>query len=166
MITAKVNKRWEWKVEEREGDWYINNEKAEWSREALPSGINHIIYNNRNYNIQLLDIDRPRKSIVLLINGQEYRVEIQEPLDKLLSAMGIQQAGQHKLNEIKAPMPGLVLKVLVEPGQQIKEGEPVLILEAMKMENVFKATTSAKVKEIRVKEKTAVEKGEVLVILE
>jgi biotin carboxyl carrier protein len=63
-------------------------------------------------------------------------------------------------------MPGLILKILVTPGQAIKKGDPVLILEAMKMENVFKATVDAVVKEIKVAERTAVEKGEVLVILE
>jgi biotin carboxyl carrier protein len=71
-----------------------------------------------------------------------------------------------KVNDIKAPMPGLVLKVLVTPGQAIKKGDPVLILEAMKMENVFKATSDATVKEIKVAELTAVEKGEVLIVLE
>jgi biotin carboxyl carrier protein len=63
-------------------------------------------------------------------------------------------------------MPGMVLKVLVTPGQAIQKGDPVLILEAMKMENVFKAAADAVVKEIKVSERTAVEKGEVLIVLE
>ncbi|MNS88855.1 Methylmalonyl-CoA carboxyltransferase 1.3S subunit [compost metagenome] len=62
-------------------------------------------------------------------------------------------------------MPGLILKVLVTEGQAIKKGEPVLILEAMKMENVFKAPGDAVVKAIRIEERQAVEKGEVLIEL-
>jgi len=63
-------------------------------------------------------------------------------------------------------MPGMVLKILVSPGQQINKGDGLVILEAMKMENILKATTAATVKAIRVNERTAVEKGAVLIELE
>ncbi|MFN5942184.1 MAG: biotin/lipoyl-containing protein, partial [Bacteroidota bacterium] len=62
-------------------------------------------------------------------------------------------------------MPGMVLKILVEPGQQIEKGQGVLILEAMKMENVLKSSAAAMVKSIKVSEKSAVEKGAILVEL-
>ena len=62
-------------------------------------------------------------------------------------------------------MPGLILKVLVTEGQEIKKGDPVLILEAMKMENVFKAPGDAIVKTIKYKAGEAVEKGAILVEL-
>ncbi|MCG2687724.1 hypothetical protein L6260_02885, partial [Candidatus Parcubacteria bacterium] len=67
---------------------------------------------------------------------------------------------------VKAPMPGLVLKVEVEVGQTIFVGSGLVILEAMKMENEIKSTRNGIVKEIKVVEKMAVEKGEVLMILE
>jgi biotin carboxyl carrier protein len=63
-------------------------------------------------------------------------------------------------------MPGMILKVLVEPGQLINKGDGLLILEAMKMENVLKASGTATVKSIKVDERTAVEKGAVLIELE
>ncbi len=63
-------------------------------------------------------------------------------------------------------MPGMGLKVLVEAGQQISKGDGLLILEAMKMENLLKASSDATVKAIRVNERTAVEKGAVLIELE
>jgi biotin carboxyl carrier protein len=111
-------------------------------------------------------VDREAKTVTVMIDQQEYVVVIEEPIDQLLAEMGMKDALTRKVNDLRAPMPGLVLKVLVEPGQAIKKGDPVLILEAMKMENVFKAAVDAVVKEVRVKERTAVEKGEVLVILE
>jgi len=63
-------------------------------------------------------------------------------------------------------MPGMVLKVLVEPGQRINKGDGMLVLEAMKMENILKASVDATVKSIKVIERTAVEKGAILIELE
>lgn len=74
-------------------------------------------------------------------------------------------AATHKVNVIKAPMPGLVLKIMISENQDINEGDSVLILEAMKMENVIKSPGTGKVKIIKVKERDAVEKNEVLVEL-
>jgi biotin carboxyl carrier protein len=67
------------------------------------------------------------------------------------------------VKEIKAPMPGLVLKLLVKEGDTVKKNDPVLILEAMKMENVIKSPGDATVSKIHAQEKTAVEKGQLLV---
>jgi biotin carboxyl carrier protein len=80
--------------------------------------------------------------------------------------MGLDLKANKKVEPVKAPMPGMVLKVLVRPGQQIEKGDGLLILEAMKMENVLKANGPATVKSIRVEERTAVEKGAVLIDLE
>jgi len=64
---------------------------------------------------------------------------------------------------IKAPMPGLVLRIQVEAGQQVEKGQALLVLEAMKMENVLKAPASGVVAEIKAVAGAAVEKGEVLI---
>jgi len=63
---------------------------------------------------------------------------------------------------LKAPMPGLVVRVQVEPGQQVEAGTPLVVLEAMKMENELKAPGPAIVKVVRVSPGEAVEKGQVL----
>ena len=143
-----------------------NGQPVTWSGVALPNGNHSIILDGRSFVAQVIRVDRDTKTVTIMIDQQEYDVVIEEPIDQLLAAMGMKDALTRKVNDLKAPMPGLVLKVLVEPGQVIKKGDPVLILEAMKMENVFKAAADAVVKEVRVKERTAVEKGEVLVILE
>jgi biotin carboxyl carrier protein len=104
--------------------------------------------------------------LVMNIDGRQFEAQITEPIDQVLQAMGLNQRASHKVDQIKAPMPGMVLSILVTEGQELGKGDPVLVLEAMKMENVFKAPADALVKEIRVKEKTAVEKGQVLVIFE
>jgi biotin carboxyl carrier protein len=129
-----------------------DNQDVDWSAVKLPTGDYSVIMDGRSYQAQVLRIEKDTKTVVLQIDQQQFEVAIEEPIDQLL--------------DIKAPMPGLVLKVLVTPGQAIKKGDPVLILEAMKMENVFKAGSDAIVKEIKVTERTAVEKGEVLIVLE
>ena len=72
----------------------------------------------------------------------------------------------NKVNNIKAPMPGLVLRTSVAIGDVIKKGDPLLVLEAMKMENVIKAAGDGVVKKINAIERTAVEKGSILIEFE
>lgn len=143
-----------------------NESTVDWSAIRLPAGNYSILMDGRSYTAQVLKIDREAKMVTLEIDHQLYEVAVEEPIDQLLAAMGIKDALTHKVNDIKAPMPGLVLKVLVEPGQTIRKGDPVLVLEAMKMENVFKSAADAIVKAIKVAPGTAVEKGEVLIVLE
>jgi biotin carboxyl carrier protein len=71
-----------------------------------------------------------------------------------------------KANVVKAPMPGLVLRVQVKVGDAVKKGDALLVLEAMKMENVIKAEGEGIVKAIKVNEKQAVEKNTLLIEME
>ncbi|MBN2398404.1 MAG: biotin/lipoyl-binding protein [Deltaproteobacteria bacterium] len=68
--------------------------------------------------------------------------------------------------EITAPMPGNIVEIMVNVGDTVSEGDEVIILEAMKMENPIFAPADGTVKEIKVKEKDAVEADQVLMILE
>ncbi|HEY9262716.1 biotin/lipoyl-containing protein [Chitinophaga sp.] len=165
MIKAIVNGKSTFAVN-KDTKLTCNDQEVDWSAVQLPSGDYSIIMDGKSYQAQVLRIDRETKTVVLQVNQQQFEVAIEEPIDQLLASMGIKDAMTKKVNDIKAPMPGLVLKVLVTVGQAIHKGDPVLILEAMKMENVFKATSDAIVKEIKVAERTAVEKGEVLIVLE
>jgi biotin carboxyl carrier protein len=165
MIKATVNSKSEFAIN-HDKKLTCNNQEVNYSAVQLPSGDYSIILDGYSFQAQVLKVDKESKTVVLQINQQQFEVAIEEPIDQLLASMGIKDAMARKVNDIKAPMPGLVLKVLVTPGQAIKKGDPVLILEAMKMENVFKATSDAVVKDIKVAERTAVEKGEVLIVLE
>lgn len=143
-----------------------DGKKAAWSAEALPSGGYSILMDGKSYVAQVVKTDPEARTVTLQLGQDVFEVKLEEPMDRLLAAMGISGASSRKLNDIKAPMPGMVLKVLVSPGQAISKGDPVLILEAMKMENVFKAPSDAVVKEVKVTERKAVEKGEILIVLE
>jgi len=67
---------------------------------------------------------------------------------------------------LSSGMPGKIVKIFVKPGQEIKEGDPILIMEAMKMENEMRASADVKIKEILVKEGENVESGAELVTFE
>jgi biotin carboxyl carrier protein len=166
MIKAIVNGDIPFAINTEAGITTCNDQSVEWSGLELPAGNYSILLDGKSYIAQVVKVDKEMKTVTIVIDQQEYTVAIEEPIDQLLADMGIKDAMTRKVNNIKAPMPGLILKILVVPGQVIKKGDPVLILEAMKMENVFKATVDAVVKEVKVAERTAVEKGEVLVILE
>lgn len=114
----------------------------------------------------LVKLDEENKTVTLRIMGKKIQVQIQEPVDLLLERLGMKMTSSKKINQLKAPMPGLVLKIIVAPGQEVKAGDPLMVLEAMKMENVFKAPNDLRIKSIPVQEKQAVEKGQELMIFE
>ncbi|HTO17450.1 MAG TPA: biotin/lipoyl-containing protein [Edaphocola sp.] len=143
----------------------INGSILDWDMEAISNNSFSIIANNKSYVAFIETVDRAKKIMTIRINNNSYSVKIQEPIDLLLAKMGFDISKTQKVEPMKAPMPGMILKVMVVEGQEIKKGDPVLILEAMKMENVFKATVDATVKMIKIKEQQTVEKGEVLIEL-
>jgi biotin carboxyl carrier protein len=86
--------------------------------------------------------------------------------DELLKNLGMEAVGQKKLREVKAPMPGMVLNILVQAGDTVDKDTPLLILEAMKMENVIKCAAPAVVKKVLAVKGVAVEKNAVLIEFE
>jgi biotin carboxyl carrier protein len=80
-----------------------------------------------------------------------------------LHNLGLDNIAAKKINDIKAPMPGMVLNILVGEGQQVKKGDSLLVLEAMKMENVLKSPTDGMIKKVVAIKGTAVEKNQLLI---
>src|ERR1035437_1424629 len=119
---------------------------------------------NKIYEISVDQIDHER--FMISIDGKNFdslvRTSLQEKAVKLIE-LKIQT--QHKL-EVKSPMPGMVLKINKQTGDEVMQGESVLILEAMKMENDVRAHISGTIKSVNVKEGMAVEKGFTLFIIE
>ena len=119
--------------------------------------------NGRRVVADLVRFDRDNRQVVLRVGPNKFSVQVREPIDLLLEKLGMKDAGKRRMNQLKAPMPGLVTRILVKEGDEVKQGAPLLVLEAMKMENIFKAAGDGVVKAIRVSEKQAVEKGAELI---
>lgn len=132
----------------------------------LGNGKLHVLQNNKAYHCELLDADFNNKKLTVLVNGNKYELKIEDEYDQLIDKMGLSAVVAHKISNIKAPMPGLIIDVLVEPGQTIEKGTPLLILEAMKMENVLKSEGEGIVKSIEVMKAQAVDKGQILIEME
>lgn len=123
----------------------------------------HLLKDGKSWNAEILSYDKESRSVSLLLNGKPIVLQVNTSLDELMERMGFADAGARKIAELKAPMPGLVLALKAEEGQEVKKGDPLLVLEAMKMENIIKASADVMVKQIKVKQGQAVEKNQVLI---
>ena len=109
--------------------------------------------------------DHAAKTWSILVNGNTYNIELKDKYDLLLKELGMESLSSKKVNEIKAPMPGLVLNMIAKKGSRLKKGDKVVVLEAMKMENVLRAPGPGMVKSLEVKKGDTVDKNQVLVVL-
>ena len=123
----------------------------------------HVLLNNRSYNILLVKADYAEKKIIVKVNGKKYTLDVKDKYDELLHNLGLDNIASKKINDIKAPMPGMVLNILVGEGQEVKKGDSLLVLEAMKMENVLKSPTDGVIKKIVATKGNAVEKNQLLI---
>lgn len=124
-----------------------------------------LVRNGRSHRVLVVKEDREAGTALLRVDGLNYTVNLQDEQSRLLKTLGLEKAGV-KVREIKAPMPGLVLNVLVKLGDAVQKNDPVLVLEAMKMENVIRAAGDAVVKAVQAEPGKAVEKGQLLVSFE
>jgi biotin carboxyl carrier protein len=129
-------------------------------------GFYHILYNNKSFLTEVLSVDYVEKTFVIKVNGDTFSLKISDEYEQLVEKLGLSVNQEEVTTDIVAPMPGLILKILVSPGQEIIKGDHLLILEAMKMENVIKSEGAGVVKSIEIKEGVAVEKGQMLIVLE
>ncbi len=166
MLQVSVNEKNNYAITNDEGQWVLNDTNADLDISMQPNGLISVLLNSKSYTAIIEKTDRKNKEVTLRVNGQQYTAAIKEPIDQLLTNMGMDLKSMQKAEPVKAPMPGMILKVLVEPGQVVNKGDGLIILEAMKMENMLKAAGPGTVKSIRAVERTAVEKGAVLIEME
>ena len=126
----------------------------------------HVLKDNKPYKAEIISADFLSKKYTVKVNNNTYEVAISDALDELIKSMGIERGKTKVVNAIKAPMPGLILEISVEVGQSVKENDPLLILEAMKMENSFLSPRDGIIKSIAVVKGNAVDKGQLLIEFE
>ncbi|WP_298236745.1 acetyl-CoA carboxylase biotin carboxyl carrier protein subunit [uncultured Algibacter sp.] len=132
----------------------------------LTDSKHHILSDNKSYNTEVIATDFNKKSYKVKVNNNTYNVNIFNELDVLIKKMGFSVGSTKQVNFIKAPMPGLILEINIKVGQEVKENDPLLILEAMKMENIITSPRDGIIKSIDAKKGDAVEKNQLLINFE
>ena len=125
-----------------------------------------LTFNGKQFHGEILIEDTESNFLKLKINHRVIEVRKKGALDELISALGMDVPKVRQLKELQAPMPGRIVNIAVEVGQELNVGDEILSLEAMKMENVLKAEGTGTVKTILAKSDQVVEKGAVLIEFE
>lgn len=144
----------------------VNGKDKRIDFKELKAGKYHLILDHKSYQMELVDGVAGEKELTIRVNGNDYQLKVEDRFDLLLQKLGMDDLAASGITELKAPMPGLVLSIAVEVGQEVKKDEPLIVLEAMKMENVLKAPADITIKSIPVKEAQAVEKNQLLIEFE
>jgi len=163
MLKIIVNKDKSIEYKEDNGKIYLDDKLYEWNISKINDGSFHAIHDNKSYHLEITETDLISKTITLRVNGKKVELKIKDKFDELLAKLGINEIAASKINEIKAPMPGLILEVKVSEGDVVKAGDTLLILEAMKMENVLKSPGDGTIKSIKIKKGDSVEKNQILI---
>ena len=109
---------------------------------------------------------RTAEKVQIALHGVGFQAEVMDETHARLAQVAAARGGGHVRRDLKAPMPGLVVKVLVEAGQDVTPGQPLVVLQAMKMENELSLPGGGRVSQVGVSEGQTVEAGQVLVTLE
>lgn len=123
----------------------------------------HLLLHNKSYTVDVVKLNSEEKSLVLKVNAIKFTLQLKDKYDELLHTLGLDALATKKINDIKAPMPGMVLNILVKEGDTVKKGDALLVLEAMKMENILKSPAEGVIKKIAAVKGTAVEKNQLLI---
>ena len=164
MYKIRVNNKSEYQIELTGlSKGKLNGKDTAWDILEIKDGSFHAIKDYKSYTIELHKVDLAEKALVISVNGNKYSVSVKDKYDELLHELGLDNLVNAKVKEVKAPMPGLVLEVRVNEGSAVKKGDALVVLEAMKMENILKSPADGTVKKINVKKGMAVEKNQILI---
>ncbi len=130
-----------------------------------PQEKSHILFGHDSYSAEILEEDFVKRQYRIKLNGNIYRIKIHTPLDQLITEMGLSLGNDSVEDEIHAPMPGIILEVNVAEGDEVKQGDFLCVLEAMKMENALTAPRDGIVQSVTISQGDTVEKGKLLIEL-
>ncbi len=166
MLKIKVNNKFNFEVEANNGDITIDGQAIDKDLVRIDNRTFHIIHKGKSYHAELVSINRDDKTCAVKVGTNIYSMQITDQYDELLHQLGMDNLTANKISEIKAPMPGLVIRILASEGDQVEKGGNLFVLEAMKMENVIKSVSDVKIKSIKVKAGDKVEKNQVVMVFE
>ena len=163
MYKVKVNDQFQYNIEIDKKKLTLNGEEIILDLIALNKNMSNVIFQHKSYNTEVVSFDRAEKTCKIKVNGSIYQVSVEDQFDQLLQQLGMANLTANKVAEIKAPMPGLVLNVIAAENTEVKKGDSLLILEAMKMENILKSPADGVIQKILVAKGDKVEKNQILI---
>ncbi|WP_421763158.1 acetyl-CoA carboxylase biotin carboxyl carrier protein subunit [Ekhidna sp.] len=156
--SAKIN------LEKKKDEIYLNDQLFDGEIVRISNSSFKVFKANKIYRVDVVESEG--KEMKLKINDQLVEVSVTDHIDQILDKLGMNMAASTIVKDIKAPMPGSILNILVSEGDEVQQGDKLLVLEAMKMENVIKAPGEGKVSKVHIREKGNVEKNQVLITFE
>ena len=162
MYKAQVGDQ-SFEIEISDDGFLVDGKRVRWDLSKVDDGYFHVLLDNRSFRAEVVERDASGKNFVIKVNGRNYPVVLKDKFDLLLEKMGMNANAGAKVNNVRAPMPGLIIDLKVQDGDTVKAGDTLLILEAMKMENIIKAPGDATVKSVKVNMGQGVEKNQVLI---
>lgn len=121
-------------------------------------------FNGKKYQIELET--KHQNYYEILINGKCYTYSVETPFSIERKKMLENKEGESAFDEIISPMPGKIIEIFAEEGSEVHEGDPLLILEAMKMQNEILSPCSGKVTGVKIKKDQNVMKDELMIVIE
>jgi glutaconyl-CoA/methylmalonyl-CoA decarboxylase subunit gamma len=142
-------------------DITINSKKADIKIFDDENGFTYLLYKRRKYLAEI--VEKNQNQYTVLINGVSYTFSIETPFSYKRRKYLDKTKLKSKTELVGAPMPGKIMDILVEPGSKVKEGEAILILEAMKMQNEITSPVNGIIKNVVVRQNDIVNKEDILV---
>ncbi len=162
MYHIQINSECTYEIQPEGKDLIVNGKIESVDIHSVNSTISHYLRDSRSYRTELVSFDPVLRSGAVKINSNIYQFTVTDQYDELLRKLGLDKRQTAKVAELNAPMPGLVIQMIAEEGQEVKKGQNLLILEAMKMENIIKSPADLTIGSIKVKPGDKVEKNQLL----
>lgn len=154
----------EYEIEIAQDRLLVNGEEVEvdLTQVGIPE-LYSVLFGGRSYDML---IQSERSNYTITFRGEQFLVQVEDERSRKLNTGRKAPALPHGELAIKAPISGLIVKVLVEPGEAVEDGQPLVILEAMKMENEIRSLRAGVVKNVVVVAGARVEQNATLIVLE
>ena len=162
MYTATISDSI-FEVQKSKDQWVVDQEVQQWQLTKVRERHYHLLYRNQSLKVELVEIDEDSKTVILKLNNKLVDIQLKDKFDLLLDKLGMNFSKGSTAQDLKAPMPGLIFDIKVQEGDAVKKGDALLVLEAMKMENILKAPGDGIVKSVKIKKGDSVEKNQVLI---
>lgn len=147
-------------IDEKQSSAVIDGEEVSYQIISKENGRFLLKSGTKMYRID--NITTENKHVIFSINGTFLTAKVKDDQDLLLERLGFKADLEASIGSLKAPMPGKILEILVKPGDSVSLGDPVLILEAMKMENELKAPADGVLESLHAAAGDNVEKNQLL----